>query len=115
MMPPPGTGGDDDDEGMMMPMGEMASPHPLENGPFYAVFLKIFQENAVGGMTIDENASVVRPDGTAIPGLYACGDNTRGIMLPGDIGVQYIEGYLSAMTYAMSSGYLAAENALETI
>ena len=115
MMPPPGMDGDDDDEGMMMPMGEMAPPHPLENGPFYAVFQKIFQENAVGGMTINENAAVVKPDGTPIPGLYACGDNTRGIMLPGDIGVQYIEGYLSAMTYAMCSGYLAVEKAMETI
>lgn len=116
MMPPPGKGGDeDDDEGMMMPMGEMPAPHPLEKGPFYAVIMKIFQENAVGGMTIDENCSVVKPDGTPIPRLYACGDNTRGIMLPGDIGVQYIESYLSAMTYAMSSGYLAAEKALETL
>ena len=116
MMPPPGMGDDDDDEGMMMmPMGDMPKPHPLEKGPFYAVFLKIFQENAVGGMTIDENTAVLKPDGTPIPGLYACGDNTRGIMLPGDIGVQYIESYLSAMTYAMSSGYLAAEKALESI
>ena len=109
MAPPPGG---DDDDGMMMPMGEMPKPHPLEKGPFYAVIMKMFQENAVGGMTIDENTNVVRPDGTPIPGLYACGDNTRGIMLPGDIGVQYIETYLSAMTYAMSSGYLAAEKAI---
>ncbi len=109
MPPPPGQ---DDDDGMMMPMGEMTPPHPLENGPFYAVIMKCFQENAVGGMTIDENTRVVRPDGSSIPGLYACGDNTRGIMLPGDIGVQYIESFLSAMTYAMSSGYLAAEKAM---
>lgn len=114
MGPPPGMG-DDDDDGMMMPMGDMPAPHALENGPFYAVFMKMFQENAVGGMTIDENANVVRPDGSSIGGLYACGDNTRGIMLPGDIGVQYIEQYLSAMTYAMCSGYLAVEKAMEAI
>lgn len=113
MGPPPGMG--DDDDGMMMPMGDMPAPHALENGPFYAVFMKMFQENAVGGMTIDENANVVRPDGSAIPGLYACGDNTRGIMLPGDIGVQYIEQYLSAMTYAMCSGYLAVEKAMDFV
>ena len=112
MGPPPG--GDDDDD-MMFPMGEMPKPHPLEKGPFYAVIMKMFQENAVGGMTIDENTNVVRPDGTAISGLYACGDNTRGIMLPGDIGVQYIETYLSAMTYAMCSGYLAAEKAIDFV
>ena len=56
-----------------------------------------------------------RTDGTPIAGLYACGDNTRGIMLPGDVGVQYIETYLSAMTYAMCSGYLAAEKAIEFV
>lgn len=111
MGPPPGMGGEDDDD-MMMPMGDMPAPHALEEGPFYAVFMKSFQENAVGGMTIDENTNVVRPDGTPITGLFACGDNTRGIMLPGDIGVQYIEQYLSAMTYAMCSGYLAAEKAM---
>lgn len=112
-MPPP-PGGDDDDD-MMFPMGEMPKPHPLEKGPFYAVIMKMFQENAVGGMTIDENTNVVRPDGTPIPGLYACGDNTRGIMLPGDVGVQYIETYLSAMTYAMCSGFLAAEKAIDFV
>lgn len=112
MGPPPGMGGDDDDDMMMMPMGDMPKPHTLEEGPFYAVFMKSFQENAVGGMTIDENTNVVRPDGTVIPGLFACGDNTRGIMLPGDVGVQYIEQYLSAMTYAMCSGYLASQKAM---
>ena len=111
---PPPPGGDADDD-MMFPMGEMPKPHPLEKGPFYAVIMKMFQENAVGGMTIDENTNVVRPDGTPIAGLYACGDNTRGIMLPGDVGVQYIETYLSAMTYAMCSGYLAAEKAIEFV
>ncbi len=114
MGPPPGMGGDDDG-GMMMPMMEMTPPHALEEGPFYAVIMKGFQENAVGGMTIDENCNVCKPDGTPIPGLYACGDNTRGIMLPGDIGVQYIEMYLSAMTYAMCSGYLAVNKAMEAM
>ena len=114
MGPPPGMGGDDDG-GMMFPMGEMTPPHALEEGPFYAVIMKGFQENAVGGMTIDENCNVCKPDGTPIPGLYACGDNTRGIMLPGDIGVQYIEMYLSAMTYAMCSGYLAVNKAMEAM
>lgn len=109
--PPPGMG--DDDDGMMMPMGDMPAPHALEEGPFYAVIMKMFQENAVGGMTIDENTNVLKSDGSVIPGLYACGDNTRGIMLPGDIGVQYIEQYLSAMTYAMCSGFLAAQKAME--
>ena len=104
-----------DPEAMAKIFGSPKPRLPIEKGPFYAIKLKMFHENAVGGMTIDENTNVVRPDGTPIAGLYACGDNTRGIMLPGDVGVQYIETYLSAMTYAMCSGYLAAEKAIEFV
>ena len=32
----------------------------------------------MGGAVIDANARVLRPDGTAIPGLYAAGNNTAG-------------------------------------
>lgn len=39
-------------------------------GPFYAIKLKMFHENAVGGMTIDDHASVLK-NGQPIPGLYA--------------------------------------------
>lgn len=116
MMPPGGPGGDDDDEGMGMPGGMMMpAPRPLENGPFYAVKMKMFHENSIGGMTIDENTNVLRPDGSVIPGLYAAGDNTRGFMVPGEVGVQFIEGLVSAMTYAMNSGYLAACKAAEFV
>lgn len=99
----------------LMPMMMGSSPTvPLEQGPFYAIYEGCFQENAIGGMTIDEQARVQR-GGIPIPGLYACGDNTRGIMLPGDIGVAFIEGILSAMTFAMTSGYVAAQAAAEQI
>ena len=91
---------------MMMPQ-----PRPLENGPFYAVFMKMFHENSIGGMTIDEDMRVMKPDGKPIPGLYAAGDTTRGIMVSGDVGVNFIEGVLSAMTSAQTGGYLAAVNA----
>ncbi len=54
-------------------------PIPFGKAPYCAVKMKMFHENAIGGMTIDENTSVLR-DGKPIPGLYACGDTTRGIM-----------------------------------
>lgn len=82
-------------------------PMPVEKGPFYAMRLKLFHENAVGGMKIDSETRVLDKSGKAIPGLYACGDNTRGIMLPGDVGVRYIENKVSALTFALSSGYLS--------
>ncbi|MBE6992086.1 MAG: FAD-dependent oxidoreductase [Ruminococcaceae bacterium] len=116
-MPGGPFGGDDDDEGMGMPPGGMMmpAPRPLEKGPFYAVKMKMFHENSIGGMTIDENAAVLRPDGSVIPGLYAAGDNTRGFMVPGEVGVQFIEGVVSAMTYAMNSGYLASCSAIDYV
>ena len=85
---------------------------PIGEGPFYALKLKMFHENAVGGMTIDENASVLK-NGTPIPGLYAAGDTTRGIMIPGDVGVGYIEGVFTALTQAFNEGYIAGVAATE--
>ena len=85
-------------------------PRPMEAGPYYAIKMKLFHENSVGGMVIDENTRVLR-DGAPIPGLYAAGDNTRGIMLPGTIGVRYIERVFSALTVAFNTGYIAGVEA----
>lgn len=83
---------------------------PLGVGPYYAVYKKMFHENALGGVVIDENTSVLR-GGRPIPGLYATGDGTRGIMVPGPVGVGYIEGTISALTFALTSGYVAGQEA----
>ena len=109
---PGGPGGPDgDDEGGMFGPMDMPKPTPIAQGPFYALFIKLFHENAVGGMATDAQERVLR-DGKPIPGLYAAGDNIRGIMLPGAIGVQYIESVLSALTSAFSGGYLAGQQAV---
>ena len=63
-------------------------------------------------MATDSDLRVLKQD-QPIAGLYAAGDNIRGIMLPGEIGVAYIEGVLSALTVAFSSGYLAGKRAVE--
>lgn len=113
---PGGPGGPDDDDepgGMFGPM-DMPPATPLANGPFYALYLKLFHENAVGGMSTDSDLRVLK-QGQPIPGLYAAGDNIRGIMIPGDIGVQYIESFLSALTVGFCSGYLAGEEVLKYI
>ena len=111
---------DDDDDDEDKPDPEMiakmfGTPKPLlpiGEGPFYALKLKMFHENAVGGMTIDENASVLK-NGQPIPGLYAAGDTTRGIMIPGDVGVGYIERVFTALTQAFNEGYIAGVAATE--
>lgn len=106
---------DDDEEGGLPPMFGAPKPKkPIEKGPFYALKLKMFHENAVGGMTIDENASVLK-QGKPISGLYAAGDTTRGIMIPGDVGVGYIEGVFTALTQALNEGYIAGVAAAEYV
>ena len=72
--------------------------------------MKMFHENSIGGMTIDKNASVLKR-GKPIPGLYATGDTTRGIMVSGDIGVDYLEGVFTSLTMAYNEGYIAGTEA----
>lgn len=110
--PPPMMMDDDDEEGGGMPpmFGAPKPQKPIEKGPFYAIKLKMFHENAVGGMTIDSNASVLK-NGKPIPGLFAAGDTTRGIMVPGDVGVGYVEGVFTALTQALNEGYIAGVEA----
>ncbi len=112
--PPPMLDDEDEDgpdpEAMAKMFGPPRKKQPIAVGPFYAIKLKLFHENAIGGMTIDENASVLK-QGTPIPGLYAAGDTTRGIMISGDVGVGYIERVFSALTQAFNEGYIAGEEA----
>jgi len=96
---------------MMPPVSDIKK---IEKPPFYALKMKLFHENSIGGMKTDENTNVLK-NGKPIPGLYAAGDNTRGIMLPGDIGVQYIESIISALTYAFNSGYISGIEAVDYI
>lgn len=107
---PPPMMMDDEDEGMPPMFGPPQPQKPIEKAPFYALKLKMFHENSVGGMTIDCNASVLK-DGQPIPGLFAAGDTTRGIMVSGDVGVGYVEGVFTALTQALNEGYIAGVSA----
>jgi len=49
---------------------------PVAQPPFYAMEIVPLVLNTAGGAVIDAGARVLRPDGTAIPGLYAAGNNT---------------------------------------
>lgn len=110
--PPMGPGGPGGNDGAEGGGGFPAMPPkaPLGEGPYYAIYKKMFHENAIGGVVIDENTNVVR-GGRPVPGLYAAGDGTRGIMVPGEVGVGYIEGTISALTFALTSGFVAGQEA----
>ena len=110
MMPPADLGGEEAPGGDM-PVFRMGPPaQPIAKGPFYAVKMTLFHENSMGGMVIDQNTAVLK-QGKPIPGLFASGDTTRGVMVPGDVGVQYIEGVFTALTYAFNSGYISGVEA----
>ncbi len=88
---------------------------PVENPPYYAFFEKRFQENAAGGMKIDSTCHVLDTEGNVIPGLFGTGDNTRGILIGGDLGTDYVERIISALTWCVASGYIAGEAAAAEI
>ncbi len=104
--------GSEDGMDMAAMFGTPQPPKPIRQGPFYALKLKLFHEDAIGGMTIDENARVLKNE-TPIPGLYAAGDTTRGIIIAGDLGVDFIENNFSALTQAFNEGYIAGISAAE--
>jgi hypothetical protein len=78
---------------------------PILEGPYYAFLGQRFAEGAFGGVMTNEDVEVIREDGTVIPGLYAVGDAastwyTRGVLGP-----------LTELTWAVNSGYFAADSA----
>ena len=76
---------------------------PLETGPFYCMVLYPGEMGTAGGLVIDTHARVLKKDGKAIPGLYACG-NCSTALLP------TYPGPGSTLGPAMTFGYLAAKD-----
>lgn len=79
---------------------------PIENGPFYAVTIVPGDLGTKGGLVTDEQARVLREDGSVIPGLYAAGNVSSSVMgntYPGPggtIGPAIVFGYLAAESIA---------------
>ncbi|MET0379042.1 MAG: FAD-binding protein [Spongiibacteraceae bacterium] len=53
---------------------------PIEQAPFWAVRIYPGDIGTKGGLLTDENAQVVRDDGTPIGGLYAAGNSSASVM-----------------------------------
>ena len=83
------------------------TPNPclacLEKGPFYCMVLYPGEMGTAGGLVIDVNARVLKADGVAIPGLYACGNCTTALL-------PKYPGPGSTLGPAMTFGYLAAKH-----
>ncbi|MDD6022777.1 MAG: FAD-dependent oxidoreductase [Oscillospiraceae bacterium] len=88
---------------------------PMEQGPYYAFYEKLFQENAAGGMKIDPQTRVKNVNGDVIPGLYAVGDNSAGLLLGTGDYSDFLERTVSMFTWAMTSGYMVCDAVLEDL
>lgn len=72
-------------------------------GPWYAVKLIRKFDVTMGGVSIDSHNRALRPDGSAIPGLYVCGDIASNWM-----GEEYGP-IFSSFAWAVNSGFLTAD------
>jgi 3-oxosteroid 1-dehydrogenase len=87
----------------------LANPNlaPLARPPFYAVRIVPGDLGTKGGLRTDERARVLRPDGTAIEGLFAAGNASAAVM-----GHSYA-GAGATIGPAMTFGYIAAHTMAE--
>ncbi|MFD1812689.1 FAD-binding protein [Rhodococcus gannanensis] len=77
----------------------------IVKGPFYAIRCEAGDLGTKGGLVTDEDARVLREDGSAIAGLYATGNTTASVM-----GNEYA-GAGATIGPSMVFGYLAAQHA----
>ncbi len=77
---------------------------PVNKGPYYAMRIEAGDIGTKGGLLTNENAQVVREDGSVIEGLYAIGNASASVM-----GTSY-PGAGSTIGPAMTFGYIAVKN-----
>jgi 3-oxosteroid 1-dehydrogenase len=82
----------------------------LEEGPYFALQVYPGDVSTFGGLVTDAQARVLRPDGSAIAGLYATGTSTASVMGPveagggGSIGPTFTWAYVAARHAAGAVG-----------
>jgi 3-oxosteroid 1-dehydrogenase len=84
------------------------SLHAIDKAPFYAVKIVPGDLGTKGGLVTDEQARVLRADGSVIPGLYAAGNVSSAVM-----GRTYA-GPGATIGPALVFGYLAVEDIAAT-
>lgn len=77
-------------------------------GPFYAVKVTGALFHTQGGLKVDGDGRVLRPDGSPLPNLFAGGGAARGISGPGADGYIAGNGLLTATTFGRLAGAAAA-------
>jgi succinate dehydrogenase/fumarate reductase flavoprotein subunit len=85
-----------------MGLGGLPESDTLAEPPFTAVHVAPGITHTIGGLVVDSRARVLKADGDAIPGLFACGADVGGISTGG-----YASGLAAALVFAL----IAAEGA----
>jgi fumarate reductase flavoprotein subunit len=75
------------------------APRRIETPPFFAIPICAGITNTMGGIAIDGHGRVMRPDGSAIAGLYAAGGTTGGLEGGGAPG--YVGGLIKAWVFGL--------------
>lgn len=98
------------------PLGGEEHPNPLLQpirAPFYVLTIQLSDIGTKGGLVTDTHARVLRPDGTAIEGLYASGNTAAawtGRVYPGaggPVGTSLVYSYLAALDIAEKASSIA--------
>ena len=81
------------------------------NAPFYGIKVTVALYHTQGGLKVNPNGQVLRPDGSIIPNLYAGGGVAMGISGKG------LEGYLpgNGLLASLGLGMRAADHAVESL
>ncbi|ALG83670.1 FAD-dependent oxidoreductase [Gordonia phthalatica] len=91
--------------------GDPTLPNPvldsIDQGPFYGLKMVVGDLGTKGGLVYNENAQVLRGDGSVIGGLYAVGNTSAAVM-----GNDYA-GPGATIGPAMTFGYVAANHAAD--
>jgi fumarate reductase flavoprotein subunit len=79
------------------------------SAPYYAVKVTGALFHTQGGLVVDENGQVLRPDGSSLPNLFAGGGAARGISGPDASGYIAGNGLVTATTFGRLAGIAAAK------
>jgi fumarate reductase flavoprotein subunit len=88
--------------------GRDFSAKPALMPPYHAIRVTGSLFHTQGGLVVDADARVRRPDGAALPNLFAGGGAARGVSGPSDWGYLSGNGLLTAVTLGRIAGRHAA-------
>jgi succinate dehydrogenase/fumarate reductase flavoprotein subunit len=80
-----------------------------QGGAYFAIRGASYVYSTCGGLEVDVNLNVVDEDGSPVPGLYAVGNDSLGVLLAS--GKAYVTYGGAAAGWALTSGRLAGAHA----